>query len=243
MKDNIIQLVNLQKLDNKISKLKKVEQEGPLKIEKLSIALEAAQVQMDLSLAEEEEARKKRRALETEMSERAEKIRKNNARQFQIKNNEEYRALLKEVDYLKKSNHEAEENLLELLEIIEKLSQENEKLGAQLEDKRKELDVKIKEVEAWMAVSNKELNACLKEKEVLVQSIPKNLLSNYNRVFTRRDGRAVVSVVSGVCQECHMHIPPQEYNELQRNDRIMTCAHCNRIIYWKDHEDYEGLDN
>ncbi|CAD7771580.1 C4-type zinc ribbon domain protein [Candidatus Methanoperedenaceae archaeon GB37] len=49
----------------------------------------------------------------------------------------------------------------------------------------------------------------------------------------RRNGRAVVSVNDAVCEGCHMHIPPQNYNELLKCDKLMTCPSCQRIIYWK----------
>ncbi|MBW2650784.1 MAG: hypothetical protein JRC66_07240 [Deltaproteobacteria bacterium] len=27
------------------------------------------------------------------------------------------------------------------------------------------------------------------------------------------------------------------YNELQRNERLMLCPHCGRIMYWEDRDD------
>ena len=49
-----------------------------------------------------------------------------------------------------------------------------------------------------------------------------------------RRGLAVVPVVKGVCQGCHMSIPPQLFNLLQRGTTMETCPTCNRIIYWSE---------
>ena len=46
------------------------------------------------------------------------------------------------------------------------------------------------------------------------------------------NGQAISSVIQGVCQICHMGIPPQKFNELMRGEALMTCPNCNRMIYW-----------
>jgi predicted nucleic acid-binding Zn-ribbon protein len=48
----------------------------------------------------------------------------------------------------------------------------------------------------------------------------------------------VAAVENGVCQVCHMIIPPQKFIELQRDQDIMQCPHCHRFIYWPGHEGY-----
>ena len=46
-------------------------------------------------------------------------------------------------------------------------------------------------------------------------------------------GAAVVPVRQATCMGCHMNIPAQLYNELQRFDELRFCPHCQRIIYWQ----------
>ncbi|HFB84009.1 MAG TPA: hypothetical protein ENJ72_04385, partial [Thermodesulfatator sp.] len=42
------------------------------------------------------------------------------------------------------------------------------------------------------------------------------------------------AVNDAICEGCHMNIPPQLYNELMRDNRLMECPLCQRIIYHKD---------
>jgi predicted nucleic acid-binding Zn-ribbon protein len=58
-----------------------------------------------------------------------------------------------------------------------------------------------------------------------------DVLRRYGTIRMRR-GLAVVAVSNGTCLGCHMNIPPQLYNQLQRADAILTCPQCHRIIYW-----------
>jgi hypothetical protein len=44
----------------------------------------------------------------------------------------------------------------------------------------------------------------------------------------------IIAVIDAVCQGCHMNIPPQMYNELQRGDNLTKCPMCQRLIYWKN---------
>jgi len=241
VKQSLIYLVRLQRMDQKILLLKKVGEEGPQKIAALEEEFALVEQTVTASLEREQELKKRRREVEGEIEERLEKIKNNNTRQYQIKNNEEYRALLKEVEYLKKSNSAAEEEVLGIMETLEKLVEENKRLAADLEVRRAELQKKKKEVENWIADSNKELEIIGIERHELIKVIPAKPMSVYERVYSRHNSRAVVPIVNGICQQCHLQIPPQQYNELQRNDTLMTCPNCNRIIYWKDHEDYKDL--
>jgi hypothetical protein len=48
--------------------------------------------------------------------------------------------------------------------------------------------------------------------------------------------------MKGVCQCCHLAIPPQKFNELIKGEKMMSCPHCMRIIYWGDDERYKSTD-
>jgi len=53
-------------------------------------------------------------------------------------------------------------------------------------------------------------------------------------IFSRRGGLAVVEVRGGICQGCRMHVPPQLFNEIQRNlERVFVCPSCQRILYFR----------
>lgn len=237
----LISLVKLQRLDGRIVELKRAEAEGPEKLTEVDQELNAAEDKVRQSLALEEEMKKRRRELEREIEDTDEKIKQNQVRQLQVKTNEEYRALLKENDYLKKSNAQREDEILALMEDLERTSAENESLKVWLEEKRETLSVKREEIEAWMAQCLKDQTPLDMERSSLVKDIPKEMERLYQRIFKARQGRAIAPIISGICQECHMQIPPQDYNELQRNEKIMVCPHCDRILYWGDHEDYQGI--
>jgi len=237
----IVNLVKLQKLDTNIKNLKKLQEEGPKKLAEVEAEIQAAEKRVADSLALEKEMNKRRRELEVEVEDIGEKIKQNQARQLRVKTNEEYRALLKENEYLRKSNAQREDEILELMEKIEKITVENKSLKVWLEEQKKILAEKKKNIETWLLQCRKDQDRMDAERPGLLQGVPENYLTLYQRLYNGRNGRAVVPILNGICQECHLQIPPQQFNELQRNDKLMTCPHCDRIIFWQSHEDFLDL--
>jgi predicted nucleic acid-binding Zn-ribbon protein len=237
----MVNLVKLQKLDREIERIERIRAEGPERMAAVDAELAATQQRVDDSMEREQELLKRRRDLESEVDDTDEKIKANQGRQLQAKNNEEYRALLKEADYLRKSNTAREDELLKIMEDLETLTEENKNLAEALEQQKVEAEQKKKEIQEWLTESLKDSETLTIDRESLVRDVPKEHIALYTKVYAGRNGRAVVPIVDGICQECHLQIPPQAYNELQRNETLITCPHCLRIIYWQDHEDYSQI--
>ena len=238
---DLINLVKLQVLDLTILELRKIQTEGPVLRAAVENELEEFEQQVQQELDRERDLAKRRRDAETEIEDSDEKVKNNQARQLQVKTNEEYRALLKENDFIKKNKSALEDEVLEIMETLETLSVENKKLKVELEEKRAAAGEKIREIEARLAKAAKEETAKAQIRDKLAADIPKDFMAVYMRIYNHRHGRAVVGIIDGVCQECHMTIPPQNYNDLQRNEKLMTCPHCQRIIYWQDHQDFQNF--
>ena len=70
-------------------------------------------------------------------------------------------------------------------------------------------------------------------RDELVGAVDGDLRRRYEMIFSRRGGVAVVAVRGGTCQGCHMHVPPQLYNQLQRNEQLILCPNCQRMLFWQ----------
>jgi uncharacterized protein len=81
------------------------------------------------------------------------------------------------------------------------------------------------------AAVEEELRAAQDERTVLATGIDTFLLQEYERIFARRGGVAIVALTNETCQGCHMHLPPQMCLELQRHPRLTFCPHCHRILF------------
>ena len=58
-----------------------------------------------------------------------------------------------------------------------------------------------------------------------------DLLAEYSRILQRR-GTALAEAKDGGCTMCHVKLRAQVYVDVKRNDGIITCSSCSRILYF-----------
>jgi predicted nucleic acid-binding Zn-ribbon protein len=235
VQDNLLKLITLQDLDNKIRACRQYAEEGPTKIkavrEKLT-ALEAEKAVLDEKLAANAQARRELEAFTEDLTQR--KI-TNQGRQKKTRSNNEYRAIMKEADAIAANLTAKEDELLAVMAEAEKLQAQAPPLAAEIELETKEFLGKEAVIKELLEQSGVQEAVALKKREEVLPTIPADLMSRYNTIAQNRDGQALSPVVQGLCRVCRLSIPPQLYNELQKNDKLLTCPNCARILYWMHH--------
>jgi len=231
MWDGLDKLIELQKLDLVIATRDAEAQAIPKAIEALEGRLAKAREALDAAKTQSDQLHKARRLKEREFEEVTESAKKKQARLFEIKTNEEYSAVLKEIDALKVKLSQLETDILEHMEATDtagKVVAETERVfkAAQV-DLQKERHDK----EAQLTTLQKELASLQNTRNEQAARLDGDLFRLYTRLMKGR-GHAVVVVADGSCQGCGMALTPQAYNEVKRNDRMFTCPSCNRILYF-----------
>jgi len=173
----------------------------------------------------------RQRNLEKELEQSNEQLQKKESRKFAVKTNEEYRALLKEIEYGKEQHSKMEDEILMLLDEIDTLNQSIREQEAEINGKETKLKTNKERVELEVASIEKELNATKHRRVQLCVELSEDVLSAYEKIRMQRAGQAVVIVQGEVCPGCHMHIPPQTVNEVLQTGEIRHCPHCRRILF------------
>jgi predicted nucleic acid-binding Zn-ribbon protein len=57
-------------------------------------------------------------------------------------------------------------------------------------------------------------------------------LSLFEHVSKHRKGLALSEAREGLCSQCHVRLRPQVYNDVRRNDSLIQCESCSRILYY-----------
>jgi len=181
-----------------------------------------------------EDLKKAYRDLESESKVNAEMIVKSNEKLRAVKTNKEYQSILKEIDEIRKKNSVIEDRMLEQLEAIESAEVDVKAKAAELDGFVQSYQEKK---EAFAAKEKRERQAveALNEKKARVSAnADPKVINVWDDVKKKVRGLAVVPVQQAICMGCHMNIPAQLFNELQRFDELRFCPHCHRIIYWKE---------
>jgi predicted nucleic acid-binding Zn-ribbon protein len=227
-------LVALQIVDLKIQEMERVKEEIPQRIASLEEEFRKEEESVQSERTELEKLQKERPQKEKDLEEEIDRVKKAEARVFEIKTNKEYQAVLKEIDNAKKLNRQREEEILGILERLEDMQNHLGKGEKSLEARRREYQRQVAELKQKAASFDEEMAGEVRQREEQEKAIPQDLLSKYHMLLEKRQGVAVAQVINGVCQACNMNLRPQLYIELQKQDTLIACPNCNRILFWEN---------
>lgn len=173
-----------------------------------------------------------KKALE-ELKAREEKLSK---QQFLVRNNKEFDAITREIEYTRNEYN----RILQELQ-VSNLKEENlvNVLAQQKQDAQnalKDLEELERDFELIATNQNEELNEIKSARAKIIEKLDKHTLEFYQRIrSTHKD--AIVKVKKNSCTGCFSHIPPQKIIEIRNNlDKLYTCENCGRILYPEDLE-------
>jgi predicted nucleic acid-binding Zn-ribbon protein len=125
-----------------------------------------------------------------------------------------------------------EEKILERMIEADDLAAEVKAAGAKLAAEQQDVDADRRALK----VENAELTAALEhsavERASLVAAMDQQILAIFDVVARRRNGIAVAEARDGICTICHVRLRPQVFNTIRRNDEIVQCESCQRILYF-----------
>jgi uncharacterized protein len=231
MWDGLDTLLELQKLDLAIAKLDGQARAIPQAIDALEGRLAKAREGLKTTKARADLLQKDRRAKERELDEVTQNAKKKQTRLFEIKTNEEYSAVLKEIEALTVKSSALETEILEQMESSDVAAKAVAAAEKVFQSADLDLQSERREKEAQLATLQKELATLQTARKGQAGRVEGELLRHYTRLMKSRDV-AVVDVADGSCQGCGMALTPQTYNEVKRNDQMFTCSSCSRILYF-----------
>jgi predicted nucleic acid-binding Zn-ribbon protein len=87
-------------------------------------------------------------------------------------------------------------------------------------------------IDAERVEVERELERTLAERATVVAQISREALAIFDRVAHGRKGVAMAEARDGLCSVCHVRLRPQVYNDVRRNDSVIQCESCSRILYY-----------
>ena len=231
MQEKILALYELQKIDSKIDEINKVKGELPLEVQDLEDEMAGMTTRIEHVNAEIEELNSLIKQRKREVDQAKIMIGNYKEQQNNVRNNREFDAITKEIEYQELEIELAEKRLKEYaagikakklqLEEAENLSKER---AADLAAKKAELE----SIEVETAPQVAEYEA---QRERVLARIDERLLAAYERIRRNvRNGLAVVTVKRDACGGCFNRIPPQRQVDIRQGKKIIVCEYCGRIL-------------
>ena len=234
MKEQLALLIELQKMESAAGRITARKKALPVQMEALETESSAHSAVVETEREQLESLRKRRREKDSQLQAGQETLKKTRERLLDVKTNKEYQSILKEIETLEAKNSRMEDEIISLLDQLDALETAVKTKEAELNASRSRYEEeKTKMAEELNSIAE-ELTVCVRKSDALKKKIPDHLFRKYEQIKGAGRGLAVVSVWKEVCDGCHMSIPPQLYNELQKSTLLITCPNCNRIIYWEN---------
>jgi len=228
-------LAELQRLDAEIRKITAWIETVPERLTELDRELTQRQQSLEAEEGSLKELKKRYRGYESDVQANLSRIGKSNERLASVKTNKEYQSILKEIDDVKAINAKLEDEMLVILDNMEREEDALRRKRKELAETAETITSEKTRLAQEADVARDQLAGLQTESERTTPKIDAELLAIYQRVKSlQANGLGIAAVRNAVCQGCHLNIPPQMYNELQRGDRLKTCPNCERIIYWED---------
>jgi uncharacterized protein len=233
VREQLVLLLQLQQSDSQVRELQTAVTQLPTKLDPLRRDLAKLQGMLDGERSKLNETNSWRKAQQEMIDREREALRQAQGKFQASKNTKEFNASSREVENKRKAIGDRESEL-------KKVNEAAAQSSAQLDARTRDVDALRAELatsEAAMAGQLDALKAQLAEATAARDAARVQVDTQWVKIYdslAAKKGYAVAPVVKGVCQGCHMALPPQLANVLARMQSIQTCPRCGRLIYRKE---------
>ena len=231
MQEKILALYELQKIDSKIDEINKVKGELPLEVQDLEDEMAGMKTRIEHINAEIEELNTLSKQRKREVDQAKIMIGNYKEQQNNVRNNREFDAITKEIEYQELEIELAEKRLKEYAAGVKVKKAQLEEAEALSKERTADLGAKKAELEGIEAETAPLVAEYSVQADGVKEKIDERLLAAYERIRRNvRNGLAVVTVKRDACGGCFNRIPPQRQVDIRQGKKIIICEYCGRIL-------------
>ncbi len=235
IEEKLTYLYQLQLIDSKIDKLKMLHGELPLEVQDLEDEITGLQTRISNFEADIKALNEQITVKKTEILNAQALIKKYESQQMNVRNNREYDALSKEIEFQTLEIELFEKRIREYNALIENKNMVIAESNGLLNERNLDLDEKKGELEEIVKENFKEEQELKAEADKVAVFIDSRTLNAYYRIRNNaRNGLAVVIVERDACGGCFAKIPPQRQLDIKSRKKIIPCEFCGRILVDKE---------
>ena len=238
MNPDLKKLIRLQQVDLSIQELRDRLAGLPALSRSLDDKLTLTRTNLERAKSGLEANQAQRRNLEGEVAVVRTKTERYRDQLMSVKTNDEYRALLKEIEFHQGAVQKTEDEILDLMEEAEGLERGVRAAEDRLKEEQRRVKLERLQLEEASRRDAGTLDSYAKERKEFEVSITSEILLQYERIRKARSGVAVADARDEACAVCNVRLRPQCFQEIRSNERIIVCESCNRILYDPDNLDH-----
>jgi predicted nucleic acid-binding Zn-ribbon protein len=231
MHPDLQHLIHLQDLVLGIDRLRKRIDEIPSAQQALDARLATHTATLEAVKKRVADNQAARRDIDKHLAELNARLSKFKNQLMEVKTNKEYQAMQKEMGHAQDEIGTHETHMLEKMEETDGLTAELRTAEAALKKGQAEIAAERTKLDTERATDQQELERLVSERDQVAGQISPEAMKIFERVSHGRKGIAVAEARDGLCVVCHVRLRPQVFNEVRRNDQLIQCDSCTRILY------------
>jgi uncharacterized protein len=232
MNADLERVIALQRLDTAAEAARRRLADEPEREKALDTRLEAANARVAAAKEQLAENQAARRDIDKELALHQGRLSKFREQAMAVKTNQEYHAIQHEIAHAQTAIKGHEDRMLERMLEADELTAAAKKSEADLAAEQKAVDADRRALKAEHGALESELGTNASERGALVAALDRHVFTIFEQVSRKRHGVAVAEAKDGICTICHVRLRPQVFNTVRRNEEIVQCDHCQRILYF-----------
>ena len=231
MNADLERLIALQKLVSAAHDAERQLADEPEREKALEGRLDSARRRLAADKERLAENQTARRAVEKDVAMHQGRLSKFREQAMAVKTNQEYHAVQKEIGFAQGEIKTIEDKILELMVEADDLTATVKRAEVELASEQKAVEGERRAMATELEAMKSSLERIAAERTEVVRGLNAKALAIFELVLRRRNGVAVAPARDGICTVCHVRLRPQVFNTILRNDQIIQCDSCQRILY------------
>ncbi len=232
MNSDLQKLIELQEVDSRIAAVRAEIVALPKEVAQIEAKLAGSKSKVEVVQASIKADDTTRRKHESDIKDQQEKISKYRDQSLKVKTNQEYRALLTEIEHAEAEIRKLEDKILEIMVAADARKETLKAAEATLKADTAENEKEKAHARQQTAADEKQLSELTAQRNQLRTGVSDDALRHYDRVLKLRGSALSAVYEDQMCSVCRVILRPQVYQDVMKGEEILYCDYCHRILYW-----------
>lgn len=232
MHADLERLIALQQLDSSIHAAERQLADEPARLAALDVRMDEAR-QLVAAIKERSATNQAlRREIDKDIALHQGRLSKFRDQAAAVKTNQEYHAIQHEMSFAQAEIKKHEDRMLEQMMDADEIAAAQKAADAQLTATQQAVSAEKREIAAEHDRLRQKVEDLKGQRSTVISTISREALSVFDLVSRRRNGVAIAEAKDGICTVCHVRLRPQVFNTVRRNEAVIQCDSCQRILYF-----------
>jgi len=232
MSPELERLIHLQEIETRAADAQQRMASAPARIAELDAKLNASKDAVSSATQVLSDNQSARRTLEKDQLAVQQRLSKYKEQLMDVKTNHEYHAMQQQIAATTTELGKVEEQILVNMMAADEIAATLKAAQAQLKADETSIRDERQAIEADAKAAEQTIAESTAERATVVALMDRNNVAIFERLLKARQGVAVAEFASGICTMCRVRLRPMIYDQVRRNEDIVQCDYCQRILYY-----------